>query len=75
MFSTTLVQIAAGHDLSFDQMRAAIDEIMQGSVGQEEIAALLTGLAEKGETVDEVAGAAAAMRAHMTPIRTSRTGL
>ena len=32
-------------------------------------ACLLTALAAKGETVDEIAGAAEAMRRHMTPIR------
>jgi anthranilate phosphoribosyltransferase len=32
-------------------------------------------LRAKGETADEIAGAARAMRKHMTPIRTSRTGL
>ncbi len=34
-----------------------------------QIALLLTALAAKGETVEEVAGAALAMRRHMTPIR------
>src|SRR4029079_18925963 len=32
-------------------------------------------LRAKGETADEIAGAARAMRRHMTPIRTRRTGL
>lgn len=58
-----------------DEMRAVIDLMMQGRCTEEEIALLLTGLAAKGETVDEVAGAAAALRQHMTPIRTSRTGV
>ena len=34
-----------------------------------QIGLLLTALAAKGETVDEIAGAALAMRRHMTPIR------
>ena len=52
-----------------------IDEVMQGHVGTTQIALLLTALRAKGETVDEIAGAAAAMRRHMTPIRTTRTGV
>jgi anthranilate phosphoribosyltransferase len=70
-----LEHLAAGRDLSFDEMRAAIGLVMRGLAGDDEIARLLTLLAAKGETVDEVAGAAAAMRDQMTPIRTSRTGL
>lgn len=70
-----LARVAAGENLSMDEMAAAIDIIMQGACGEEEIAGLLSGLAAKGETVDEVAGAAQAMRRHMTPIRSSRTGL
>lgn len=71
----TLGKVSGGNDLSFEEMQSAIDEIMQGQVSEEQIALLLTALASKGEVVDEVAGAAAAMRRHMTPIRTSRTGI
>ena len=70
-----LDQLAAGQDLSFDEMRAAIGLVMRGLARDDQIARLLTLLATKGETVDEVAGAAAAMRDQMTPIRTSRSGL
>ncbi len=58
-----------------DQMRSIMDLVMQGVCTEEEIGLLLTGLAAKGETVEEVAGAAAALRDHMTPIRTCRTGI
>lgn len=57
------------------EMQAAMDLMMEGASTDEEIALLLTGLAAKGETVDEVAGAAASMRSHMTAIRTSRVGV
>jgi anthranilate phosphoribosyltransferase len=56
-------------------MEAVIDQLLQGSVPENEIAVLLTALRAKGETADEIAGAARAMRRHMTPIRTRRTGL
>ena len=50
-------------------MAAAIDAIMRGEWTDDQIGLLLTALAAKGETVDEIAGAADAMRRHMTPIR------
>jgi anthranilate phosphoribosyltransferase len=66
---TLLGSVAGGESLSMPQMSAAIDEIMRGRWSDAQIGLLLTGLAVKGETIDEVAGAAAAMRSHMTPIR------
>ncbi len=48
---------------------------MVGEVADERIALLLTALRLKGETVAEIAGAALALRRHMQPIRSERTGL
>lgn len=62
-------------DLSMDEMSAAIDGIMRGEWPQEEIASFLLALHHKGETVDEIAGAAAALRGHMTAIRGRRSGI
>lgn len=70
-----LGRLAGGRDLAMDEMRAVMSLVMQGECTEEEIGLLLTGLAAKGETVDEVAGAAAAMRDHMTVIRSERTGI
>ncbi|MGD9633441.1 MAG: anthranilate phosphoribosyltransferase [Pirellulales bacterium] len=64
-----LGRVAGGEDLSRDEMTGAIDAIMRGEWSDAQIGLLLTGLAAKGETVDEIAGAALAMRQHMTPIR------
>jgi anthranilate phosphoribosyltransferase len=75
MLDSTLGHLAAGEDLSLDEMSAAVDAIMQGRCSAGEIGLLLTGLRLKGETVEEVAGAALAMRRHMTPIRSSREGI
>lgn len=63
------------HDLSTDEMRAVISAIMEGQSTEVEIASLLTALRVKGESVDEIAGAAMAMIDHATPIVTHRTGL
>jgi anthranilate phosphoribosyltransferase len=70
-----LGQVVGGGDLTFDEMSDAIDSIMHGEWSNDQIGLLLTALAAKGETVDEIAGAAAAMRRHMTPIRSKRTGI
>ena len=72
---TALGRLTAGESLSADDMRAAIGEMMSGGVAEHQIGQFLTVLAHKGETVDEVAGAAMALREHMTPIRSSRQRL
>jgi anthranilate phosphoribosyltransferase len=70
-----LGRLAAGENLSAEETTAAVDAIMRGAWSEAEIALLLTALREKGETAEEVAGAALAMRRHMRPIRTSRSGV
>jgi anthranilate phosphoribosyltransferase len=73
MIQRPLKLVEAGRDLSMDEMAEAIGQIMEGRCDEDQIARLLAALHRKGETVGEVAGAAAAMRRHMTPIRTKRT--
>jgi len=64
-----LGRVSAGEDLTREEMSEAIGQVMTGAWSEEQIGLLLTTLAAKGETVAEVAGAAEAMRANMTPIR------
>src|SRR5204862_5671485 len=64
-----------GESLSLDEAAGAVDAIMRGKWNEAEIAIFLTALREKGETADEVAGAATAMRRHMRPIHTARSGV
>ncbi len=75
MIESTLGRLAAGENLSMDDMSACIDAVMQGQLSDGQIGLLLMALRAKGETAQEVAGAAAALRRNMTPIRTGRTGL
>lgn len=75
MFQEALGRVSGGEDLSLEEMADVIDIVMQGSCRDEEIGLLLTALRAKGETVPEIAGAAMAMRRHMTPIRSEREGL
>ncbi|HVT30256.1 MAG TPA: anthranilate phosphoribosyltransferase [Lacipirellulaceae bacterium] len=70
--TTILGRVSGGGNLSFEEMSTAIDAIMSGRWTDEQIGLLITALAAKGETVDEIAGAAYAMRRHMTPIRSNR---
>src|SRR5262245_34161097 len=70
-----LGRLSAGQDLSLAEMTDVIDRVMRGECAANEIALLLTALRAKGESVDEIAGAAEAMRRHMTPIRHSRVGI
>jgi anthranilate phosphoribosyltransferase len=55
-------------DLTSDEMAEIVGQIMDGQATQAQIGALLTALRMKGETVDEVVGAARAMRARMTRV-------
>jgi anthranilate phosphoribosyltransferase len=75
LIESLLARIAAGRHLSQDEMSLAVDGIMRGEWAEQQIADLLLGLRRKGETVDEIAGAAAAMRQHMTPILSRREAI
>jgi anthranilate phosphoribosyltransferase len=64
-----LDKVEAGQDLSREEARNAFGLIMSGRVEPATIGALLKALAAKGEAVDEIAGAAQALRRCMTPVR------
>ena len=67
----TLIAVSGGQDLSSDEMADVIGAIMDGRVEPMQIASLLTALKIKGEVVDEIAGAARAMRERATRIPVS----
>jgi len=75
MVSEFTARLGRGESLSLDEMSAVIGLFMQGTAGENDMAEFLLALRAKGETVDEIAGAARAMRSHMIRIRTSRTGV
>ena len=68
VFQSAIAQAASGSDLSIDQTSELIDVMLQGQADEDEIGQLLLALKEKGEAVDELVGAAQAMRRHMTRI-------
>jgi anthranilate phosphoribosyltransferase len=75
LIDAVLGRLSAGQDLTVEEMARAIEEIVCGRVPEGQIGLLLTLLHEKGETCDEIAGAALALRRQMTPICTSRQGV
>lgn len=64
-----LEKLLAGKHLTREEAYTVFDRIMSGEAGEAEIAGLLVALAAKGETVDEIVGAARAMREKVTPVR------
>ena len=54
--------VASGRDLTAEEAQQVLAEIMAGDVGEAQTAAFLIALRTKGETVDELAGLARAMR-------------
>lgn len=58
-----------------DEIAGIVGSIMDGDWSDAEIALFLNALRLKGETVAEIAGAAKAMRQHMTPIRSTHENL
>ena len=59
-----LQKVTGGGNLTQTEMAAAFDLIMNGEATTAQIAALITALRMKGETIDEIAGAAESMRRH-----------
>ena len=75
MLNAWIQRLKSGESFTRDEMTAAIDVMMRGESSTEETGAFLLALKAKGETIDEIAGAALALRQHMTPIHTSRSGV
>jgi len=70
-----LARLLDGHDLSREDARAVMGSIMSGEATPAQIAGFLIALRAKGETADEIAGCAEAMRDHVLPVRPKRDDL
>src|SRR5256885_8074542 len=64
MFKELLEKLTRHEDLTADEAAGAMAEIMEGRAAPAHLAALLTGLAMKGERPVEIVGLARTMRAH-----------
>jgi len=72
MIKQAIAQVVEGQDLSESQMISVMDQIMGGEATPAQIAAFIVALRMKGETVDEITGAARVMRDRVTPVRVGR---
>lgn len=73
MIKEAIVKIVNKEDLTYDEAYTVMNEIMSGETTATQNAAFLAALSTKSaraETTDEIAGCAAAMRAHATKVDT-----
>jgi len=75
MIQDAISRLLDGHDLSLDGARAVMGEIMAGDATPAQIGGFLTALRAKGETADEIAGCAEAMRELVLVVRPARADL
>ncbi|MCL5024177.1 MAG: anthranilate phosphoribosyltransferase [Nitrospirae bacterium] len=68
MIKEAIHLIVQGIHLSETEMTECMREIMEGRAGEAQMGAFLTALRIKGETVEEITGAARIMREKVTPI-------
>ena len=68
LVKAALNTIVDGGTLSMDEARGAMGAVMDGEATPAQLAALLMGLRMRGETVDELAGFASAMRERVTRV-------
>ena len=75
MFQTLIDKLTRHEDLTSDEAAAAMGEIMDGQAAPAHIAALLVGLAMKGERPAEIVGLARTMRARAVPVARRHDGV
>jgi anthranilate phosphoribosyltransferase len=75
MIKNAIARVVERADLTEAEMIEVMDQIMSGGATPAQIAAFITALRMKGETVEEITGAARVMRDRATPIRVGRNVL
>ena len=75
MIQEALADLLDGKELGRSRSREVMDEIMRGEATQAQIGGFLVALRLKGETAEEIAGCAEAMREHVLPVRPQRDDL
>ena len=64
MIKDSIIALAKGQTLTYTQAKQAMDEIMSQEASDIQIAAFLTALALKGESIDEITACAESLREH-----------
>ena len=72
MIEIAIRRIVDGQDLGRDEMHEVFGEVMDGRASDVQKSSLLIALRMKGETADEITGAALAMRERVTPLTVDR---
>ncbi len=72
MIKQAIAQLVAEHDLAEAMMIEVMEQIMGGEATPAQVAAFIVALRMKGETIEEITGAARVMRAHATPVRVGK---
>ena len=75
MIQGTIARLLDGHDLTRDDACETMRTIMRGEATPAQIAGFLVALRAKGETADEIAGCAEAMREHVLRVDPQRSDL
>ena len=75
MIQQALADLLEGKELGRPRCREVMGEIMRGDATPAQIGGFLVALRLKGETADEIAGCAEAMREHVLPVRPRRDDL
>ena len=75
MIQNALAQLLDGNDLTRAEARRVMDSIMSGEATPAQIGGFLVALRLKGETAEEIAGSAEAMRAHAVAVHPARDDL
>ncbi|MFN8532170.1 MAG: anthranilate phosphoribosyltransferase [Dehalococcoidia bacterium] len=73
MITETIAKLVDGQSLSRGEAAGAMHELMSGEATPAQAAAFLVALRIKGETVEEIAGLASAMREKAEPVRAAGT--
>lgn len=72
MIQQAIARLVERHDLTRPEMAGVMGQIADGGATPAQVGAFLAALRLKGETVDEIAGAAEVMRARVDPVHVGR---
>jgi anthranilate phosphoribosyltransferase len=75
MIKRAIAQLLDGHDLTRAEAREVMGVIMSGEATPAQMGGFLVALRFKGETANEIAGCAEAMRAHVLAVKPKRDDL